>query len=214
MILVVTHRSGTSIYIISCDSGGPLFYINSSCYTGVAHRSRPDRAWSPLALTPPPSPAPTHRGTSPAGRWPHPERPCGSLCPDTSSFGLVGKRPRRSSSESAKLRCTRLTASETCGRTGREHSFRMGRSAGIGQQCSTSCQQCSPHMRLVSMHRMGPAPGQPGGLAREVSGREKQGGASGRPRAGARKQRGTRGRAVAARACAKSGLKQLFLNRI
>ena len=62
----------------------------------------------------------------------------------------------------------------------------------------------------ASMHRMGPAPGQQEARAGEVSGREKQGGASGRPRAGARKQRGTRGRAVPARACAKIGLKQLF----
>ena len=57
----------------------------------------------------------------------------------------------------------------------------------------------------VSMHRMGPAPGQQEARAREVSGREKQGGAYGRPHAGAHKQRGTRGRAVAARARAKSG---------
>ena len=41
--------------------------------------------------------------------------------------------------------------------------------------------------------------------AGEVSGREKQGVAYGRPHAGAHKQRGTRGRAVAARARAKSG---------
>ena len=55
------------------------------------------------------------------------------------------------------------------------------------------------------MHRMGPAPGQQEARAGEVSGREKQGGAYGRPHAGAHKQRGTRGRAVAARARAKSG---------
>ena len=52
---------------------------------------------------------------------------------------------------------------------------------------------------------MGPAPGQQEARAGEVSGREKQGGAYGRPHAGAHKQRGTRGRAVAARARAKSG---------
>ena len=57
----------------------------------------------------------------------------------------------------------------------------------------------------ASMHRMGPAPGQQEARAGEVSGREKQGVAYGRPHAGAHKQRGTRGRAVAARARAKSG---------
>ena len=56
----------------------------------------------------------------------------------------------------------------------------------------------------ASMHRMGPAPGQQEARAGEVSGGEKQGGASGRPHAAARKQRGTRGRAVPARACAKN----------
>ena len=68
--------------------------------------------------------------------------------PGSCSLSYMDKTTRMSSSESARLRRARSAASKTCGRTGREHCFRTGRCAGVGQQCSSSCGLCTPDMRV------------------------------------------------------------------
>ena len=122
------------------------------CGAPIAPRSRLE----PSYTAPPPPPR-----SNPSGHVPR--RPLAASAatmwvalPASCSLAHVGKQPRSSSSESAKLRRARSAASKTCGRTGREHCFRTGRCAGIGQQCSTSFQQCSPHMSLREHAQNGP----------------------------------------------------------